>query len=538
MKDKKKIAKIAVSIVLVIAVVVAAVVVVKKQTDDRFKAVIMNVGTGTITQTLSTTGKVESQNKGEFEIFSGVVTKEVFVKLGDTVEKGQLLATFEPSSLDGLVSAKQSDYDNAKINYQKSITSAKEAAAKIPGIEKEIAQLEKQIEMLSALVDSGEADKNNDVPDWVNNIDYARLVKILGNNYTEAELKEYFTKLAKRGISQKTANSFIDNITNIGKGFDISTLLGTSSQEAELMSAELNLMSLKAQKSLLETQSKNVLESTYKSLMDTAERNLKSTKEAVNKLSKGWYAEGDGVISQLGITAGQAYIPQNSASNLDISSILGSLMNSGADVSSLLSSFTDASASRNIGLTVEYYDSFVASFSLGKYDVLDIELGQKAIVTSLGHEFDGEVIYISPVATSSSSGIDIGSMLGSITGGASTSSNTIPAQVIIKNPDKSIIIGIDVDIDINVDTVEDAVVVPIEAVLSDATGDYIFKYNEDNKTVEKVKVELGLASETQYQIVSGCAAGDKIVQNQSSSLESGAKVIATYAETTTASVNS
>jgi len=65
--------------------------------------------------------------------------------------------------------------------------------------------------------------------------------------------------------------------------------------------------------------------------------------------------------------------------------------------------------------------------------------------------------------------------------------------------------------------------------MSDANGDYVFKYNKDKKTVEKVEVELGLASDTSYEIVSGVQAGDEIVQNQSSSLDGGAKVKAEYA---------
>lgn len=529
MKGKKKLAKIIVSCVLAVAIIVGGVVFVRQKTDNKFEAVIMDVGTSKITQTLSTQGVVESTNREEFEIFDGVVVKEVFVKLGDRVEKGQLLATFEPSSLNGILSQKQSDYDNAKLNYLNSISSAKEASAKLPLIEAQIAELEAEVKKYEQSESKDETpDTSENIPDWVNNIDYEKLTKLLGKNYTEEKLRNYFIKLANRGAERQSIFDFISSL-NSGSSFDFESMLG-SSEDMEAMSAQMNLMTLKAQKTMLETQSQNVLESTYKSLMDSAELKLNSTKSAVTKLAKGWYAQGDGVVSTLSVFPGQAFVSQQNSSQLDLSALMG-MMSGGTDVSSLLSSF-GSSAQKQVGLTVEYYDSFIASFSLGKYDVLDVKVGQKAVITSLGNELEGEVIYISPVA-SQSSGIDINSMINAMGGASSGSSNSIPAQVLIKNPNESVIIGIDVDIDIELGVVDNAVVVPIEAVETDDTGSYVYKFDENNSTVSRVAVELGLATDTQYQVISGCSVGDKIVQNQAIALkeiaEEGKKVAVTYA---------
>lgn len=536
MKNKKKAAKIAVSLVLVVAVIAAGCVYIfKKNEADKYKAVIMDVTTNTITQTLSTTGTVESTNRGEFLIYGGVVPKEVFVKLGDKVEEGQLLATFEPSSLNSVVSKAQSEYDTAKINYQNSITSANEAAAKIPALDLQINELNSQIAILSKAAENAKGDSVADnqsqesIPSWIDSIDYDTLTKILG--YSKEELRNFFIRLANGGTDRTTISDIVDSLKN-ASSFDISSVMGTTPEETELMSAKLNLMSLKAQKTLLETQSKNVLESTYKSLMDTAKTNLDSTKASVKKLADGWYAEGDGIVSELNISVGQPFVPAASASGgMDTNALLGMLSGgSSVDISSLLSSFSGSGETASIGVAVEYYDSFVASFALGKADVLDVKLGKEAKITSLGREFDGEVIYISPVATSSS-GLDISTMLGSMTGASSGGSNSIPAKVLIKEPDESIIIGIDVNIDIVVDTVDNAIVVPIEAVETSAMGSYIYKYDEDTETVSRVEVEIGLASDTQYQIISGCEVGEKIVQNQSTALQEiaqeGKKVSAT-----------
>lgn len=538
MKKNKKTAKIAVSLVLVVAIIAAAVIFVKRETDNRYKAVIMDVTTAPITQTLSTTGTVKSTNRGEFVIYTGVVVKDVFVKLGDKVEEGQLLATFDTASLNGIVAVKQSEYDATKVNYYNSVSAAQEAAAKIPDLRVQIAEYDKKIEQLTASAEKNATETEEEsVPGWIESIDYSKLSSLLRGEYTEQEIKDFFAKLARRGASRKSISDIIDSMTNFGS-FDMSSLMGMSSEESELMSAQLNVMSLKAQIGLLETQSKNVLGSTYESMMNTAKANLDSAKAAVKQLERGWYAEGAGIVSELNVVAGQAFVPvaASTNSNVDINSLLGLMSGSTPDVSGLLSSIMSSGTQTSVGLAVEYYDSFIASFSLGKADILDVQVGKAATIESLGKEYEGEVTFISPVA-GAGSGLDITSMFGSMTGATSGGSNTIPAQVLIKNPDERIIIGIDVNIDIIVDTVENAVVVPIEAVETSSVGSFVYKFDEETNTVSRVEVEIGLASDTQYQVVSGLSEGDKIVQNQSSALqeiaEEGKKVVATPYENPT-----
>ncbi len=537
MKNKKKLIKIIVALVLVVAIAGGCVALaLKKANDNKFQAVIMEVGTSTVTQSLSTQGTVESLNRGEFEIFNGVVVKEVFVHLGDKVQEGQLLATFDPASFNVILAQKQSDYDTAKINYQNSVTSANEASTKLTVVEAQITELEKEIVILTDAAEKAkeEAAADNSTQtesdtDWTKNIDFATLLKLLGNSYTVNDLIPLFTN---SGVDSNTINTIINSLST-GSSFDISSMFGTSSAEAQLMSAQLSLMALKAQKTILETQAQNILGNTYKSLMDSAEASLNAAKLSVEKLAGGWYAEGTGIVSELNIRAGEAYYSaQTPASGMDMSTLMGMISGSGnVDVGSLISSFTSSVSTKNIGIAIEYHDGFVASFSLGKYDVLDVKVGQKAKITSLGHELEGEVIYISPVA-SGNSDFNISSMLGSLSGTASSGSNSIPAQIIIKNPDESIIVGIDVDIEIELEIVNNAVIVPIEAVETDDTGTYVYKLNADGETVTRVPVQLGIATDTHYEVVSGCNAGEQIVQNPANTLKEiaveGKKVAVTY----------
>ena len=138
----------------------------------------------------------------------------------------------------------------------------------------------------------------------------------------------------------------------------------------------------------------------------------------------------------------------SSASNsFDISSILQAV-SGGTDINSLMNTLTSLGSGGNVGMTVENYGQFYVSFSLDKYDVLKIKTGMPAVITTASGELEGEVSFISPVA-SSGGGLDLSSLAGSLTGAGTSSS--IPAKVKIHNPDASVIIGVDVDVSIQTD---------------------------------------------------------------------------------------
>ena len=105
----------------------------------------------------------------------------------------------------------------------------------------------------------------------------------------------------------------------------------------------------------------------------------------------------------------------------------------------------------------------------------------------------------------------------------SGSSNTIPAQVTIEDGDKSFIVGTDVDISIITDTQENALVVPVEAIIIDGSDVYVYAYNQEKSTAEKKKVTLGISNDTYYQVLSGVKEGDILIKN-TSGLADGEKV--------------
>ena len=97
LNKKQKIVISIVAALLIIALGVTAYVVISKKT--RTTVALADVTAGDITETLKLSGTVNSENQASFEILDGTYVKSVNVRVGDAVKKGDVLATFDTSSL-------------------------------------------------------------------------------------------------------------------------------------------------------------------------------------------------------------------------------------------------------------------------------------------------------------------------------------------------------------------------------------------------------------------------------------------------------
>lgn len=515
-KLSKKNKKIIVALVLVIAVIVGICVVVFKP-EEKLKVETTEVSVQTIKETLDTSGTVASVSQDAFSLPSGVKIDSLNVKEGDKVKTGDIIATFDLTSLDAALSDKQSAYNKAADAYKTSQQTAVTSKSKISQVKKQIAELEREVERLKKATD---VEPNKNVPE--NNSNkvsdsmiqrFVRVAKLFGYEYSKDEAAEILSGFIKSGSSTNDLSSLIENLTTLSGAngsFDFSSL-SSMTGSSELMSAEMSLIQLKAQLATLELQADDTYVSTFKAVADKTKESYLTAKAQIDSMRNGWIAKNDGIVVQVNVDENGTFLNENANSSVDISSVL-SAVTTGGDVTSLLSSFLGQD---NVAVKVLYYP-LVVDVSLSKYDVLDVSLNQEVIVKpASGNELNGKVSYISAVATSSN-GLDIGSIMGS-----SSASSVIPAQVTIENADSSVIVGVDVQVSIITDTIENAVVVPVEAICID--GEEVFVYVlEDGKAVKR-DVELGISSDTHYQILSGVTKEDVLIKN-TFGLEEGVSV--------------
>ena len=256
------------------------------------------------------------------------------------------------------------------------------------------------------------------------------------------------------------------------------------------------------------------------SVCDIKKAEYERIEKIYNDMKNGWYATTDGIVTTVNLKPGEKFVPAKDASNsvFDISSFLGSGMDD-ETMQLVLSLLGGETVPLGSGVTVESYDGFVVSVTVGKSDLLKVKKGMKAVVKSLDNEYEGEVIYVSATATDSSGGLDLGSIT-SIMGGTA-GANGAEVKIKIKNPDSKVVIGFDVDIRIILDTLENALRVPVESVVYNSGTYSVFVYNEEDNTVTKRVITKGLLDDTHYEVLEGISEGEMVVKSPDPNMEDG-----------------
>lgn len=556
---KKKKIIIAISVVLVIAIL-GTVIGVAASSNQKTAVTLTTIGTGEINETVSATGTVSAGTSKEYKVGAVATVKEVFVKTGDQVKQGDLLATFDTSSLDSQISSLNSTYQQARDSYRESVNDQKTAKANLSAVNDEIEELEKQVQDLggetayttekpnytfpnittttkptteapevstdptetsSSTTQSttesvtypstieGAVQALTDLVDTITSLSEDvqqtnEMLRVVMQQVSETIESGVYSpdKIAEAvgdAVSDAIQKGIIDEtklIVESGVAVDIieTAVAGVDwSQVGESFAAapnvqaatlELRLAALYAQREIYELNSSDTTVYAKKQVMDTTKSALDSVKEAGEELESGWTAAFDGTITSCDIYPGEQ--------------------------TSLLSS----------GIVLENLDTMVVTLSLGEYDIHKVKVGMQATITSAYGKYTGEVLSKAPVATGGSSGSILDSV-GSIAGISGLSSLTstgagVEVQVSVNNADDNIIAGFDADVEIAVGDYQNIVTVPIESIVLEKTGTYVYLYNEEDKTVTKTLIETGAVSDSVYQVTSGLQVGDKIVSTPSS----------------------
>ena len=515
-KKSKKGLIATISVVLAVVIIITSVVIVKIKTD-KTEVTLTEISTGSISETVEGTGTITAGAVKDYKVQAVANVKEVYVKTGDRVKEGDLLASFDTESLDAQIKTLESSYNSAKASYNNAVKNQKTAKSNLSNTDKQIKALEKKKEQIknsltnktaksSASVQTYSTYDASSLGDVLSKIaeelqkitdDVETLTKLLqtitdeiinqienGNidpDKIAQAVADAVSKLIEQGLDglKIDKEEILEIIKSAIKSVDWQKIVKqiTDSDSVALASTEIQLASLYAQKAVFKTQADGTLVSAQKTALQSTKSALDVVKSQSESMRIGWKASFDGVITSCDLVAGEQ--------------------------TSLLSK----------GIRLENTDSLTVTISLGKQDAQKVKVGMPVKVDN--GNFEGEVTFVSPTA-SGGAGSSILDSVGSIAGVSGLSSLTssgagVDCQITIKNPDSSLIVGFDTDVSISTGEYNDIVVVPIESLVLEKTGSYVYLYNEAESTVKKVQIETGATSDTIYQVVSGINAGDKIV---------------------------
>lgn len=500
---------------IVVAALVGSILYANFKPEELPSYTLAEVSKGDIQSTFDTQGVVESGSTETYSAASGVKVLTVNVAVGDRVSEGQQLATFDVSSLNGTLSDYRAAYGKAKASYEKSAADVADAKQKLADVNAQIPSVEREIAQLENEVDAAQNAQNN-VPQIP--------------NVSEADLRALVEQLRSGGMTEEQINEIVAALKAQAGQTDVKAVIAESvvTKKAELTQKQAQLSALQTQKSVYEAQTDETVTELYKSVMEQKKTEYESYKAMTDSLVKGWTASADGIVTEVNLKAGEAFVPRASQnSGMDLSALMN-MASGNSDVAATLTDIFSTTGNANnavgTGIVVEHYGDFYVSFTVGKYDLQDLHVGQIAKITSLDKEYDGEVTYVSATATAGS-GLDISSITSSLTGGSSSSSaNSAPIRVKIKNPDEKVVIGFDVDVSVNTEKLENVMLIPVEAVSTNDGEDCVFVYNEKEKTVSKRVVTLGVGSDTVYEVLEGLQVGERVVMNPKTVLADGDKI--------------
>ncbi|NNG22146.1 efflux RND transporter periplasmic adaptor subunit [Telluria aromaticivorans] len=101
---------------------------------------------------------------------------------------------------------------------------------------------------------------------------------------------------------------------------------------------------------------------------------------------------------------------------------------------------------------------------------------------------------------------------------------TVRAKARFTNTDNKLFPSQFVNLRLQLDTIDDAVVVPVTALRHGATGDFVYVLNAKDKTVSQRAVTRGQATVDKIQIATGLTVGEQVITEGADRLRDGAKV--------------
>lgn len=470
---------------------------------------------GTVVDTLDVSGTVESEISEVFNAVKGVTVQEVLVGVGDRVQKGDKLATFDVGGAVQYLNAAKNDYNKAQKDYNDAKSSTDSTAARKNQLQKDISKKEAEI-----------AAKNNEIAALQKKVEQTQPV----TEYVpipQEQINVIAAQMAQNGATSEQIEQFMAAASQTRvpvTSADTASAEELMQKNLELAQLNSELTALRAENAVTISADNETMLKALKTVADTKKAEYESLKKVFDSMKNGWYANGDGIVTAVNITAGSEFVPvqEASSSQFDISALLGGQGLDG-DTAALITSLLGGGSKTDMGtgIMIESYDDMIVTVTVGKADLLKIKTGMKAIVTSVGKTYEGEVVYVGAKAAESS-GLNLGSITSSIMGGSGT--NGAVVKVKINNPDEKVVIGFDVDIKIVLSTLENVLKVPVEAVINDKGEYFVFIYDAEKGTVSRRKVTRGVLDDTSYQILDGLSEGETVVKTPDLKFTDGTKI--------------
>ena len=447
---------------------------------------------GSVEETISTSGKVNSEQSRTYYAPVGAVITEMNVSLGDVVEEGQQLVTFDTSDLEAQktkaeldASASANGYRSTQYQSDKKQSEYNEAVIGLDELKVLAAGQEQYVQGLKYNLEDDIQNKKEDLQEWLNKLNLE--LEIQNNKLSEPRSEE------SRERIQETIQNLNESIRSTSNEINDLSMSDEMKEKQRIIDAEQKkLDDMKEEISRREGKESSseagIVDPYAKQQQADNMQNARITaEEAAEKLAKGQ----EGVKAEFGGIVTKIATMSSSAN----ASAGGGLLE-GATVSEGTELFT-----------IESNQQVKVDISITKYDLAKIAVGQKADITIADQKYEGEVTKINKVAANNSQG-----------------SPVVGVEVHINNPDSGIYLGVEAQVVIHTNSAQDVITLPVEIVNTDRNGD--FCYVVENGVVTMRRITTGISSDTDVEVTDGLKEGDLVVYDMTGSVTEGMSVVA------------
>lgn len=493
-RKRKLIRTVLIIIAVIAAILISAVILLRKNVEKRFAAAAADVQsyqvtTGTIHTTVSGTGVLTEDDLEEITVPAGVAINEVMVDAGETVQKGDLLATVDMATVMTALSSVQDQLDDLDDDIQDA--KGEEASTQISS------GISGRVKILYANV-------GDDVSLCM--AEHGALAVLSLDGYMAADLET--DKLSKgdlvtvtrengkvlEGKVSAAAGGFVTVlVTDNGPKYDEEVTISTT-DGAEIGKAKLyinnplgvtgftgTINSIIGKENYLVGAGGSLFslkDTSFTANYDTLLRERAELEEDLMELLT-IYRDGALLASMDGVVSSVEFEEDTS------------------DTSALYTTATSASTAESTGVLTLYPNvTMTITIGIDETDILALEEGQEAEITvsSVGDDvYRGTVTEISKVADTSS-GV-----------------TQYSAQVQLERS-AGMLAGMTADVDIKIEGTENALIIPVDALRQTSAGCYVFTtYDEDTKQYGgRVEVVAGMQNDNYAEILSGLQEGDTV----------------------------
>jgi len=478
---KRKLFRTVVTIVMVLAVIlVAAVVVLQRQVREQFGGEAQEVLSeqaqrGTISTVVSGSGMLLNVDTETISVPAGVEVTEILVAYGDTVEEGDLLAVVDMATVRTAMSELQEEIEDLddQITDAEGDTVSSYVSAGVPGRVK-IIYGETDMLVEDAMVDHGGL--------AVISLDGYMAVDIETDAVTEGDAVAVILSDGEemegtvKSVVGKTATILV---TDNGPEYDEEVKV-KDEDGTELGSGKLyihNPLKVTGYAGTIKTVNTSLNQQVYSgttlfTLTDTA------STASYDALLRSRSEKEETLLELLTI---QRYGGMVSP----ISGSVYSVVDLDEETEEETEEITDI-------ITISADVSMSVTISVDEADILSLELGQEADVTV--------------------SSVSEDTLKGTVTEIDKTDSSGAYTAVVTLDKVEGMIPGMTASVDVRIEGVDDAIIIPVEALHQTSTGYYVYtSYDEETEEFGgRVDVIPGISNSNYVEIKSGLSEGDTV----------------------------